>query len=152
MVPMVNVGDQLPDSTLSSDAGPVKIRDRIGKTLVIYFYPKDETPGCTKEACAFRDSYSDFVDAGAEVIGISRDDASSHAGFKSHHNLPFTLLSDPDGKVAEAWGVKKTFGLLPGRVTFVFDKTGVCKSRFESQLRVGKHVDDALALVKKLAA
>ncbi|MFT3694445.1 MAG: peroxiredoxin [Kofleriaceae bacterium] len=149
---MVNVGDQLPDSTLQSDSGPAKIRDHVGKTLVIYFYPKDETPGCTKEACAFRDSYADFVDAGAEVIGISRDDASSHEGFKSHHKLPFTLLSDPDGKVAAAWGVKKTLGLLPGRVTFVFDKAGVCKSRFESQIRVGKHVDDALALVKKLAA
>ncbi|HEY0250286.1 MAG TPA: peroxiredoxin [Kofleriaceae bacterium] len=149
---MVNVGDKLPDSTLQSASGPVKIRDHVGKTLVIYFYPKDETPGCTKEACAFRDSYADFVDAGAEVIGVSRDDAGSHEGFKTHHNLPFTLLSDPDGKVATEFGVKKTLGILPGRVTFVFDKTGVCKSRFESQIRVGKHVDDALALVKKLAA
>lgn len=149
---MVHVGDSMPDSTLASDAGPVKLRDHLGKTLVVYFYPKDETPGCTKEACSFRDSYEDFTAAGAEVIGISRDDASSHAGFKSHHKLPFTLLSDPDGSVATAWGVKKTFGLIPGRVTFVFDKTGVCKSRFESQIRVGKHVDEALALVKKLAA
>ena len=149
---MVNVGDALPDSTLASESGPVKLRDHVGKTLVIYFYPKDETPGCTKEACSFRDSYEDFTAAGAEVIGISRDDASSHAGFKSHHKLPFTLLSDPDGSVAAQWGVKKTFGLFPGRVTFVFDKAGVCKSRFESQIRVGRHVDDALALVKKLAA
>ena len=149
---MVNVGDALPDSTLASDSGPVKLRDHVGKTLVIYFYPKDETPGCTKEACSFRDSYEDFTAAGAEVIGISRDDATSHAGFKANHKLPFTLLSDTDGSVATQFGVKKTFGLIPGRVTFVFDKTGVCKSRFESQIRVGKHVDEALALVKKLAA
>jgi peroxiredoxin Q/BCP len=149
---MVNVGSQLPDSTLAGDSGPVKLRDHLGKTLVVYFYPKDETPGCTKEACSFRDSYEDFTAAGAEVIGISRDDGTSHAGFKAKNRLPFTLLSDADGKVAASWGIKKTLGLLPGRVTFVFDKDGVCKSRFDSQLRVGKHVDDALALVKKLAA
>lgn len=147
---MVAIGDVMPNSILASDAGPVNLRDKLGKTLVVYFYPKDETPGCTKEACSFRDAYEDFAAAGAEVIGISADDANSHASFKSHHRLPFTLLSDPDGKVAAAWGVKKTLGLLPGRVTFVFDKTGICKSRFDSQLRVGKHVDDALALVKRL--
>jgi peroxiredoxin Q/BCP len=149
---MVNVGDSMPDSVLTSDAGSVPLRTKIGKTLVIYFYPKDETAGCTKEACSFRDAYEDFVAAGAEVIGISRDDATSHASFKAHHRLPFTLLSDPDGTVAAAWGVKKSLGLLPGRVTFVFDKAGICRSRFDSQFRVGKHVDDALALVKRLGA
>ena len=110
---MVNVGDPMPETTLVGDDGPVKLRDRIGKTLVVYFYPKDETYGCTKEACAFRDSYEDFVAAGAEVIGISRDDAASHAGFKSHHRLPFTLLSDPDGKVTSSWGVKGPLGRGP---------------------------------------
>lgn len=148
---MVNVGDKLPDTTLVGDNGPVQLRDKIGKTLVVYFYPKDETSGCTAEACSFRDQYEDFVAAGAEVVGISRDDSSSHASFKSHHRLPFTLLSDPGGKVAKAWGVRNTLGIIPGRVTFVFDKTGVCKQRFESMLRVGKHVDDALAMVKQLA-
>jgi len=146
---MLNVGDALPETTLVGDGGSVKLRDRIGKTLVVYFYPKDETYGCTKEACAFRDSYEDFVAAGAEVIGVSRDDASSHAGFKSHHRLPFTLLSDPGGKVASAWGVKGPLG-MPGRVTFVFDKTGACKHRFDSSIRFGKHVDDALEIVKRL--
>ena len=134
---MVNVGDSMPDSVLTSDAGSVPLRTKIGKTLVIYFYPKDETAGCTKEACSFRDAYEDFVAAGAEVIGISRDDATSHASFKAHHRLPFTLLSDPDGTVAAAWGVKKSLGLLPERVTFVFDKAGICRSRFDSQFRVG---------------
>ncbi len=148
---MVNVGDQLPDATVIGESGPVKLRDKIGKTLVIYFYPKDETPGCTKEACSFRDAYEDFTAAGAEVIGISRDDGASHASFKQNHRLPFTLLSDADGKAGAAFGIKKTLGFIPGRVTFVFDKRGVCRSRFESQIRLGKHVDDALALVKKLA-
>ena len=116
--------------------------------------PKDETPGCTIEACAFRDAYEDFVAAGAEVIGISRDDADKHAGFKAHHRLPFTLLTDtPSGSAATAFGVKKSLlGLLPGRVTFVIDKAGVVQHRFESQIRMGKHVDDALALVKRLAS
>src|SRR5258708_38455229 len=118
---MLNVGDAMPDVTLVGDSGPVKLRDRIGKKLVVYFYPKDETYGCTKEACKFRDQYEDFVAAGAEVIGVSRDDAASHAKFREHHHLPFTLLSDPDGKVAASWGVKTTLG-LPGRTTFVFDK------------------------------
>lgn len=147
---MVNVGDAMPDSVLASETGPVNLRDKLGKALVVYFYPKDETPGCTKEACSFRDSYEDFVAAGAEVIGISRDDTESHASFKAHHRLPFTLLSDPHGNVAAAWGVKKTLGVLPGRVTLVFDQAGICRSRFDSQLRVGKHVDDALALVRRL--
>ncbi len=146
---MLNVGEPMPETTLIGDQGPVSLREHIGKALVVYFYPKDETFGCTKEACAFRDQYEDFTAAGAEVIGVSRDDASSHAGFKSNHRLPFTLLSDPGGKVATEWGVKGLLG-IPGRVTFVFDKTGVCKHRFESGIRFGKHVDEALAIVKQL--
>jgi peroxiredoxin Q/BCP len=148
---MLKVGDPMPDVTLVGDEGPVKLRERIGKTLVVYFYPKDETYVCTKEACSFRDAYEDFIAAGAEVIGVSRDDASSHASFKSHHRLPFTLLTDPSGNVAKEWGVKGGLG-LPGRVTFVFDKQGVVRHRFESQIRAGKHVDEALDVVKRLAA
>ena len=149
---MLNVGDPMPDSSLDGDAGPIRLRDKLGtKALVVYFYPKDETYGCTIEACSFRDSYEDFVAAGADVIGVSRDDAASHAGFKAHHRLPFTLLSDPGGKLAAAWGVKA--GLIgAGRVTFVFDKDGVCRNRFESKIRFGKHVDEALEVVKRLAA
>jgi thioredoxin-dependent peroxiredoxin len=147
----LKTGDAMPETTLVGGDGPVKLRDKLGKPLVVYFYPKDETYGCTVEACAFRDQYEDFVGAGAEVIGVSRDDAASHDKFKSHHRLPFLLLSDPDGKVAEAWGVKRTLGLLPGRVTYVFDKGGVLRHRFDSMIRFGKHVDEALEVVKKLA-
>lgn len=147
---MLKVGDAMPETTLHGDGGQIQLRERLGKKLVVYFYPKDETYVCTKEACEFRDQYEDFVAAGAEVIGVSRDDASSHESFKQHHRLPFTLLSDPDGKVAEAWGVRGFAG-LPGRVTFVFDRDGTCRHRFESQIRFGKHVDDALAIVKQLA-
>ena len=136
-------GDSMPDTTLIGPDGPTKLRERIGKPLVVYFYPKDETYGCTKEACGFRDQYEAFVEAGADVIGVSRDDAASHAKFRDHHRLPFTLLSDPGGQLAKAWGVKGGLG-LPGRVTFVFDKDGVCRHRFDSQIRFGKHVDEAL--------
>jgi peroxiredoxin Q/BCP len=139
----------MPQTSLVGPEGPVQLRDKIGKPLVVYFYPKDETYGCTKEACEFRDHYEDFVAAGAEVIGISRDDAASHAKFRQNHRLPFTLLSDPDGKVAATWGVRAPLG-LPGRVTFVFDKAGTLRHRFASALRFGKHVDEALAIVKSL--
>ena len=148
-MPELRAGDPLPDSTLIGPAGEVKIRDRIGKALVIYFYPQDETYGCTIEACGFRDQYQSFMDAGADVIGVSRDDASSHEKFKTNHRLPFTLLTDPAGKVADAWGVKPYLGLA-GRVTFVFDKAGNLAHRFESRIRFGKHIDEALKVVKTL--
>ena len=144
-------GDPMPASTLVGEHGLLDLRDRIGKPLVVYFYPADETYGCTAEACSFRDSYEDFVAAGAEVIGISRDDASSHAKFKANHKLPFTLLSDPGGKVGKAWGLRGMLGISP-RVTFVFDKDGIVRHRFSSQIRFGKHVDEALEVVKKLSA
>jgi len=145
----LNPGDPMPDVSLVGPDGPTKLRERIGKPLVVYFYPKDETYGCTKEACSFRDQYEDFVAAGAEVIGVSRDDAASHAKFREHHRLPFTLLSDPGGSVAAGWGVRSLLG-IPGRVTFVFDKTGVVRHRFDSAIRFGKHVDEALEIVKTL--
>lgn len=143
-------GDSMPDTTLVGPDGPVQLRDRIGKALVVYFYPKDETYGCTIEACKFRDEYEDFLAVGAEVIGVSRDGADSHDRFRSHHKLPFTLLSDPDGKVAAAWGVRGKLG-LPGRVTYVFDRQGVLRHRFDSMIRFGKHVDEALEVVRQLA-
>jgi thioredoxin-dependent peroxiredoxin len=143
-------GDAMPDTKLIGPEGPIALREKIGKPLVVYFYPKDETYGCTKEACEFRDQYEDFVAAGAEVIGISRDDAASHKSFREHHRLPFTLLTDPNGEVASAWGVRGKLG-LPGRVTYVFDKAGVVRHKFDSMIRFGKHVDEALEVVKRLS-
>lgn len=145
------IGAAMPPTTLVGDTGPVELRTRIGTPLVVYFYPADETYGCTIQACGFRDRYADFVDAGATVIGISKDDGTSHARFKAHHQLPFTLLSDPGSKVAEAWGVRGRLG-LPGRVTFVFDATGTVVYRFDSMIRFSKHIDEALRVIKSLRA
>jgi peroxiredoxin Q/BCP len=143
-------GDTMPETTLIGPDGPTKLRERIGKPLVVYFYPKDETYGCTKEACGFRDQYEDFVGAGADVIGVSRDDAASHKKFRERHSLPFTLLSDPGGSVAASWGVRPTLGFIPGRVTFVFDKAGVLRHRFDSAIQFGRHIDEALEAIKTL--
>lgn len=149
---MLQPGDRIPDLTLPGPGGAShKLLDLAQKkTLVVYFYPKDETMGCTAEACSFRDSYEDFTAAGAEVVGISDDSVASHESFAKHHRLPFLLLSDPGGKARQAFGVPRTFGLLNGRVTFVVDRTGVVRMAFESQVRVNKHVRDALAAVQKL--
>jgi thioredoxin-dependent peroxiredoxin len=119
--------------------------------VVVYFYPKDDTPGCTKASCAFRDQFTAFSDAGAEVIGISSDSVASHKAFADKFRLPFRLLSDPGGKVRAAFGVPSTFGLLPGRVTYVIDKQGVIRHAFNSQLNPLQHVDEALAVLARLA-
>lgn len=148
-MPDLQTGDAMPETTLAGEAGPVQLRARVGKPLVVFFYPKDDTYGCTKEACSFRDHYEDFVAAGADVIGVSRDNADSHASFKRTNRLPYTLLTDAGGKVADAWGVRGPLG-MPGRVTFVFDKDGVVRHKFESTIRFGKHVEEALAIIKKL--
>ncbi len=147
----VQSGSPVPDVSLIGKEGAVPLKSLIGdKVLVLYFYPKDETAGCTAEACSFRDLYQDFQDAGADVIGVSRDSADSHARFQAHHRLPFRLFTDKDGAAATAFGVKKTFGLIPGRVTFVIDKAGVVRMRFDSQIQARKHVSEALEVVKKL--
>jgi thioredoxin-dependent peroxiredoxin len=150
----IQVGDKAPDFTLPSQSGePVQLSGRLGeKVVVLYFYPKDETPGCTTEACAFRDSHEVFTEAGAEVIGVSSDSVDKHASFASHHQLPFTLLSDSGGKVRKTYGVPATLGLLPGRTTYVIDRAGTVRYVFSSQLNVGRHVEDALSVVQKLQA
>ncbi len=148
---MLKEGDRLPDVTLPGSNGDVRLHDLLGKnTLVVYFYPKDETAGCTAEACSFRDQYEDFKAAGAEVIGISGDSVASHDSFARHHRLPFVLLSDPGAKARIAFGVGKKLGIFQRRVTFVFDKAGVARLVFESDLRFTKHVTEALEVVKRL--
>lgn len=150
----IQAGDKAPDFTLpSQDGEPVRLADRLGeRVVVLYFYPKDETPGCTREACAFRDSYEAFTEAGADVLGVSSDSADKHAAFASHHSLPFTLLSDEGGAVRKSYGVPSTLGVLPGRVTYVIDREGTVRHVFSSQLSIGRHVADALDVVKKLQA
>ncbi len=152
MAKTLQPGDTAPDFELpSSQGGNVRLSDFRGKKhVVVYFYPKDETPGCTAEACSFRDSYEDFTAAGAEVIGISSDSAASHERFASRHRLPFHLLSDQGGKVRAAWGVKSTLGLLPGRVTFLIDKAGIVRHVFSSQLNPLKHISETKRILGEL--
>ena len=142
----VQVGDMAPDFTLTSQSGaPVSLRDLlVEKDIVLYFYPRDNTAVCTAEACAFRDSYELFKDAGAEVIGISSDSVESHQQFAAAHQLPFLLLSDTDGLIRKRYGVPTAFG-LPGRVTYVIDRRGVIRHICFSQFTSQKHVDEALA-------
>jgi peroxiredoxin Q/BCP len=149
----VQVGDQAPDFTLPNQAGEsVSLSDFVGKTsIVLYFYPKDDTPGCTTEACAFRDSYEVFKDAGAEVIGVSSDSTSSHQQFAAKHRLPFVLLSDSNGSVRKRYGVPATFGLLPGRVTYIIDKQGIVRHIYSAQFAAEKHIDEALKTLQALA-
>jgi peroxiredoxin Q/BCP len=148
---MIRPGNRAPEVLLMTTAGPKKLSDFLGrKTVVLYFYPKDETAGCTIEACTFRDAYEDFVAAGAEVIGVSRDNLASHDSFKEHHRLPFILASD-DGSAERAFDVERgLFGLIPGRVTFVIDKDGFVRDAFSSQVRMKAHVERALQLVRTL--
>ncbi|GLJ10684.1 hypothetical protein SUGI_0133030 [Cryptomeria japonica] len=122
-----------------------------GKPVVLYFYPGDETPGCTKEACAFRDSYEKFKKAGADVIGISADGPESHKAFAKKYRLPFTLLSDEGNKVRKEWGVPGDFfGSLPGRETYVLDKNGVVQLVYNNQFQPEKHVEETLKMLESL--
>jgi thioredoxin-dependent peroxiredoxin len=148
----IQVGDKAPDFTLPSQSGDqVTLYDRLGdRVVVLYFYPKDNTSGCTAEACAFRDSYESFTEAGADVIGVSSDSVDKHAGFAGKHSLPFTLLSDRGGKVRKSYGVPTTFGVVPGRVTYVIDRDGTIRMTFNSMTNIGKHVGDALDMVRSL--
>jgi peroxiredoxin Q/BCP len=149
----VEIGSKLPSFTLPDQEGNrIDITALVGKyNLVIYFYPKDETIGCTKEACSFRDKYEVFRDLGAEVIGISNDSVESHKQFAGHHRLPFILLSDTGGEVRNLFGVPDDLlGLLPGRVTYIVDKQGIIQYIYNSQLRTENHINKALAILEKL--
>lgn len=150
----LKVGDTIPNfKAKDANGNDFDSQNIVGKKpLVIYFYPKDNTPGCTAEACSFRDQYEDFKDLGAEVIGISSDSVSSHQQFSKQYKLPFILLSDNDKKIKTFFGVPSgLFGLLPGRVTYVTDKNGVIQMIFDSMLAT-KHIPKALQAIKKLVS
>ncbi len=146
----IKVGDIAPDFSLVSQNGSkVSLKDFHDKTVVLYFYPKDDTPGCTSESCAFRDQYEVFKEQGAEVIGISGDSPDSHQKFASKHQLPFTLLSDQGDRVRKLYGATTAFGLIPGRVTYVIDSSGVVQYVFDSMFNFNGHVEEALKMVKR---
>lgn len=142
----IRIGDAAPDFKLPSNLGHEvtlsEFRDK--KKVVLYFYPKDDTPGCTKEACAFQDRYEVFRSQDAEVLGVSNDSVDSHKQFAERHNISFPLLSDRDGKLRRTYGVPPTLGLLPGRVTYVIDKQGIIRSIFSSQTHPEQHITEAL--------
>ncbi len=147
----LKVGDTLPNFKAKDTNGTIfESQNYIGKQpLIIYFYPKDDTPGCTTQACGFRDNYQKFRDLDAEVIGISADSVQSHIKFKTKFNLPFILLSDTDKKLRKLFGVENDFLFIPGRQTFVIDNNGVILFVFNSMQ--GKiHVDKALKILKEL--
>jgi len=148
----VEVGDPAPDFSLPSQSGEaVELKRLLAKSeVVLYFYPKDNTPGCTAEAKAFRDSYEVFRELGAEVVGVSSDSVDSHRGFAAKCEVPFILLSDAGGKVRKLYGVPSSMGLFPGRVTYVIDTMGIVRHVFSSQLNPAKHVDEAVRVLRSL--
>lgn len=148
----IKVGDQLPlFGAKDQNGNDFYIASVLyKKVLVIYFYPKDDTPGCTKQACFFRDQYEEFNDLGAEVIGISSDSVKSHKKFAEQYKLPFTLLSDEDKSLRKLFGVPTNLlGLLPGRVTYVVDKKGIVRLVFDS-MNAESHFPKVVETVKKL--
>src|SRR5579885_2846553 len=149
----VQIGDRAPNFSLPTQSGAtVSLSDFLGKSaVVLYFYPKDDTKGCTMEACSFRDSYEVFKEAGAEVIGVSSDSETSHQKFASQHRLPFLLLSDKRGALRKLYGVPSVFGIVPGRVTYVIDKEGIVRHIFSGLRNVEGHVSEALKIVKSIA-
>lgn len=150
----LQIGDKIPHfSARDSNGNDLDSSSIVGKKpVVIYFYPKDNTPGCTAQACSFRDQYEDFKDLGAEVIGISSDSIASHEKFAQQYKLPFILLSDNDKKIRKLFGVKADlFGLIPGRVTYVADKNGIIQFIFDT-MNATNHIPKALETIKKMVS
>jgi thioredoxin-dependent peroxiredoxin len=148
----VVVGEAAPEFTLKTQSGQtVGLRDFLGKSeLVLYFYPKDNTPGCTTEAKAFRDHYESFREMGAEVVGISSDSVVSHQDFAAKCGIPFMILSDEGGKVRKLYGVPSSMGFVPGRVTYVIDAKGIVRHIFNSQMNPAKHVEEAIRVIEAI--
>jgi thioredoxin-dependent peroxiredoxin len=152
----LGVGDRVPSFELPDQSGEVvRLEDLLGKgPVVFFFYPADETPVCTREACSFRDAHEDLQRAGAQVFGISGDSVESHARFAARHKLPYRLLADVGDHVRDdVFGVPKgLLGIHAGRVTYVADGAGVIRKVFKSALQAQAHVDEALQVVQELAA
>jgi thioredoxin-dependent peroxiredoxin len=148
----IKIGSSIPEFKLPDQNGNMfDINSVIGKkNIVIYFYPKDDSPGCTKEACSFRDQFEVFKEADAVIIGISGQSVKSHKEFAEKHRLSFTLLSDEGNKIRKLFGASSGLGILPGRVTYVADKKGKVVYVFNSQTQATKHVDEALRILKEL--
>jgi thioredoxin-dependent peroxiredoxin len=146
---MLSRGARVPEVTLiDADDVTLTLASLIDRPLVLYFYPKDDTPGCSTEACRFRDEYEAFIQAGADVIGVSSDDPKSHARFREKYRLPFRLMSDPGGAARKAFGVPNTLGILPGRATFVINRDGKIIYSFNSQFLPERHVSNALVALR----
>ncbi len=147
----LEIGDKVPPFELLDQNGASFVSTSvIGKqVVVIYFYPKDDTPGCTKQACRFRDEFEAFSDLNVKVIGISKGSVESHKAFEVKYQLPFTLLADVDNQVRKLFGVPKSaLGLFPGRVTYIVDNQGVIQYVFDDMMHAEKHIDEALKFLK----
>jgi len=148
---VLKTGDRAPEIALPDERGIIRRSSEIkGKNLVLFFYPKDDTPGCTTEACGFRDNYDLFKIFGAEVWGVSGDDQNSHLKFITKNNLPFPLLCDQENKLRESFGVPKTLGILPGRVTYVIDQDKVIRHIFNNLLNSPAHINEALRVLEEI--
>lgn len=148
------IGDLAPNFSLPDQNNQIVVLEQLRQQgpVVVFFYPKDHSWGCTAEVCAFRDSYQDFTALGAVVIGISSDSSKSHLDFAERQQLPFSLLSDGDGQIRAAFGVPKTLGFFPGRSTYVIDGKGIIRGAFHSQIEATRHRQEALTVVQQLVA
>jgi len=151
MAPALAPGDRAPLIALADADGVERRSDQLaGRTLVLFFYPRDETPGCTAEACAFRDSHADLMALGAEVWGVSGDSAASHRRFAERHRLPYPLLVDQGNRLRQAFGVPSVLGLIQGRVTYVIDGQGMIRHVYNNLLDGPSHRREAMDVVRRL--
>ncbi len=146
----LKIGEYAPHFELPDKDGITHtLKEYLGNPIVLYFYPKNDLPGCTKEACSFRDQYADFLDEDVQVIGVSSDSMNSHSEFSKKYNLPFVLLSDKGGKVRKRFKAFSMLGLFPARITYVIDRQGKVQFVYQGLLKAEKHVSEALEKIQK---
>ena len=149
---ILQVGELAPDFPLGDSTGTTLNQFRGRADVVVFFYPRDHTPGCIAQSCSFRDDYAAFRQRGAEIIGISSDSGASHQSFTDRHQLPYHLVADQDGSIRRRYGIRKTWGLIPGRVSVLIDRDGVIRQVHESQFRPASHVPAMLAALEQVQA